>query len=134
MRTRRRPLAAELRSNDKEWTMHRYRKVAGGSDLGRVAMISLILAGIGMILFAATCFEDIPLIGTVFRLPGDSIFQAKMTDPLYRYAIFLIGGICAAFGIQLQILTGFTNALKQGNQDPISDQPSHSRRKPWGHA
>ncbi len=71
--------------------------------LGRIMMI---LIGIGIILFAWTCFRNVPLVGTVFLVPGDSILKAKMTDPLIRYALFLIGGLFTAYGIQQQIKIG----------------------------
>ena len=91
----------------------------------------MILTGIGMILCASTCFKEVPLIGTVFLIPGDSIFKARMTDPLVRYALFLIGGLFTAYGVQLQIRIGFGNSLKEGNQPATSGKSAISRRKPW---
>ena len=82
-------------------------KSKGGSAFGNITMA---LVGIGMIVFASTCFKDIPLIGTVFLIPGDNIFHAKMADPLLRYAIFLIGGAFIVFGSFLQARIGFKPA------------------------
>ncbi len=95
--------------------------------LGRITMI---LLGIGMIVCAATCFKNVPLIGTVFLIPGDSIFKARMVDPLIRYGLFVIGGLFTAYGIQLQIRIGFGNPVKDSNQSATTDKPA-SRRKPW---
>lgn len=91
----------------------------------------MILTGIGMILCASTCFKEVPLIGTVFLIPGDSIFKAKMTDPLVRYALFLIGGLFTAYGIRLQIRIGFSSPLKESGENAIPRRSANSRRKPW---
>jgi hypothetical protein len=102
-------------------------KAKGDSDFGKMAML---LIGTGMIVVAATCFKDVPLIGTVFLMPGDSMMEAKMADPLFRDALFLLGGMFTAYGIQLHIKIGFTNPLKQGSHNAIPGKPV-SRRKPW---
>lgn len=103
-------------------------KSKGGSNLGKITMI---LTGIGLILVASTCFKEVPLIGTVFLVPGDSIMKARMADPLFRYALFAIGGLFTAYGIQLQIRIGFSNPMKESHQSAIPGKPA-SRRKPWG--
>ncbi len=103
-------------------------KLKEGGSYGRITMI---LVGIGMIVIASTCFKEVPLIGTVFLVPGDSIVKARMADPLFRYALFLMGGLFTAFGIQLQVRIGFGNPLKECNQNAVPGKPA-SRRKPWG--
>ncbi len=104
------------------------RKAKRGSDFGKITMI---LIGIGAILFASTCFKDVPLIGTVFLLPGDNITMAQVADPVVRYALFLTGGLFVAYGIQLQIRIGFCNPFKERNQNATPGKPATSRRKPW---
>ena len=101
-------------------------KAKEDSDIEKIVMI---LTGAGMIVVASTCFKEIPLLGTVFLIPGDSIFQAKVADPIVRYALFLIGGLLAAYGLQQTIL-GFRNALKKNRDTVIPGKPA-SRRKPW---
>ena len=91
-------------------------KSEGGGDLGSV---TIIVIGIGMIVVALTCFKDVPFIGTVFLMPGENIMKAKMADPVVRYALFLIGGLLTAFGINLKTMPG---------------RPANSRRKPWHQA
>ncbi len=91
----------------------------------------MILTGIGIILFASTCFKDVPVIGTVFVMPGDNITNAKMADPFVRYALFVIGGMFTAYGIQLQVRIGFANPLKETKKNAVPGKPV-SRRKPWG--
>jgi len=76
-----------------------YMSGKGGDALGNIIMI---LIGIGMIVFASSCFKDIPLIGTVYLMPGDNILNAKIADPKLRYALFLAGGVFTAFGIFMQ--------------------------------
>ncbi len=105
--------------------MHVSRKAKGGIDYVKITMI---LIGIGTILFASMCFKDVPLMGTVFLIPGDNIMKAQMADPTVRYALFLIGGMFTAYGIQLQIRIGFSNPL---NQSATPGRPAISRRKPW---
>ncbi len=90
----------------------------------------MAVTGIGMIVFAATCFSNVPLMGTVFLIPGENIMQAEIADPVFRYALFLVGGLLTAYGVQLQVRIGFTNPLKECNQDAIPGKP-FSRRKPW---
>lgn len=102
-------------------------KSTGGSNYEKIAMM---LAGIGMILFASFCFREVPLIGTVFVMPGESVMNARRVDPVLRYALFLLGGLFAAQGVQLQIRIGFSNPLKESNQNTIIGKPV-SRRKPW---
>lgn len=111
----------------KEEIMFGSSKSKGGSDYGKITMISV---GIGMILVASTCFKDVPLVGTVFLMPGENIMKAKMADPALRYALFLIGGLFAAYGVQLQIRIGFSNPLKESNQNATFGKPAISRRKP----
>ncbi|HEY6873561.1 MAG TPA: hypothetical protein VI298_12640 [Geobacteraceae bacterium] len=106
-------------------------KSKGCSDFGKITMM---LTGIGMILIASTCFREVPLIGTVFLVPGDNIMKAKMADPLFRYALFLIGGLFTAYGIRMQIRIGFADPLNESNQNAIPGKPATSRRKPWGRA
>ncbi len=96
--------------------------------------ILTILTGIGLIVFAAMCFKDVPLIGTVFLMPGDNILEAQMTDPFVRYALFLIGGLFTAYGFHLQIRIGFANPMKESGDDDVPRKSGHPRRKPWGQA
>lgn len=100
---------------------------AGGSNYERMTMM---LAGIGLILFASFCFREVPLAGTVFVMPGESLMNARRIDPVLRYALFLLGGLFSAQGIQLQIRIGFSNPLKESHQSTIPGKPA-SRRKPW---
>ncbi len=104
------------------------RRSKGGSDFGKITMI---LIGIGTILFASACFKNVPLVGTVFLMPGDNIMKAQVADPVVRYALFLIGGLFIAYGIQLQIKIDISNPLKVSNQNAASVKPAVSRRKSW---
>ena len=97
---------------------------------GGYGKITMILVGIGMITVASTCFKDVPFIGTVFLMPGENILQTRMADPVLRYALFLIGGLFTAYGVQLQIRIGFGNPLKESNQPATSGKSAISRRKP----
>lgn len=81
-------------------------KSKGGSAFVSIIMI---LIGIGMIVFNSTCFKDVPFKGTVFMVPGENIVNAKMADPMLRYALVVIGGFFTAFGIFLQMRVGFNN-------------------------
>ncbi len=92
--------------------------------------ITMIVIGIGIILFASTCFKDVPLIGTVFLMPGDNILLAQSVDPFVRNALFVLGGMFAAYGIQLQIMISFSNPL-ENNENVAPRKPAISRRKPW---
>lgn len=65
------------------------------------AMIAL--AGVGLIAFASSCFTEVPLIGTVFLMPGDKIINARMVDPGLRHVLFLTGGVLAAAGVFLHL-------------------------------
>lgn len=95
-------------------------KLNGGNAMGNIIMV---LIGISMIVFASTCFKDVPLIGTVFLMPGENVMNAKMANPILRYALFLIGAIFTAFGIFLQTRTGFANALGESSHDTVNDKP-----------
>ncbi len=101
-----------------------YGKSVGGCDYGKIAMI---LMGIGMIVFASTCFKEVPIIGTVLVMPGEDVMDARMIDPVFRDALFLLGGMFTAYGIRLQIKIGFTNPLKQSNQDAVLGKPGEGR-------
>ncbi len=92
--------------------------------------VTMMLAGVGMILFASFCFREVPLVGTVFVMPGESLTNARRIDPVLRYALFLLGGLFSAQGVQLQIRIGFSNPLKESHQSAIPGKPA-SRRKPW---
>ncbi len=92
------------------------RKSMGGCEYGKTAMM---LMGIGMIVFAWMFFKDVPFMGTVFLLPGEDIMNAQMADPVVRDVLFLVGGVLTAYGIQLRIKIGFTNPLKQSDQNAI---------------
>ena len=61
--------------------------------------ILMLLAGISLIVFASSCFTNVPFLGTVFLVPGDNILNARLADPMLRYALFLFGGAFTAFGV-----------------------------------
>lgn len=68
-------------------------------DLKSPGNVAMILTGIGLIVFASSCFTNVPFVGTVFLVPGDTIMNARLADPFLRYAFFLFGGAFTAFGI-----------------------------------
>jgi hypothetical protein len=97
-------------------------QIKGGKAMGNILMT---LIGIGMIVPAYTCFKDVPFIGTVFLMPGESILHAKIVDPMVRHALFMVGTIFAASGIILQISAGFDNAFNESSRNTAQGKSAY---------
>lgn len=76
----------------------------------------MALAGMALIVFASRCFTELPLIGTVFLMPGDRVIDAKLVDPGLRHVLFLAGGVLAAAGVFLQLRGSFGEESKAAHQ------------------
>lgn len=90
------------------------------SSTGNVVMA---LTGVGLIAFAASCFTEVPLIGTVFLMPGDKIFNARVVDPGLRHVLFLTGGIFAAAGVFLHLRGALNDQSKSASEGAT---PAHA--------
>jgi hypothetical protein len=97
-----------ISTNQKEKSMLPSKRRKAGSGLG---IIAITMAGVAMTVFAWTCFRDVPFIGTVFLVPGESILHARKADPILRYVLLMAGCLFTAFGLQMQIIRWYHHSL-----------------------
>jgi len=79
--------------------------------------IFMILIGIVTLIFAYSCFTDIPFIGTVFLIPGDNVLNARAASPMFRIGLFLIGLALVLLGIFLPGRIGTNSSLNPSNHN-----------------
>lgn len=73
----------------------------------------LILVGAGIVLFAYICFQEVPVVGTVFMVPGDGIENAKMSNLFVRYGLMSLGIGLVVYGIYVNTITDNTPMTKE---------------------
>lgn len=74
-------------------------------DLTSPGNLVMLVAGVALIVFASSCFTNVPFLGTVFLVPGDNILNAKLADPMLRYALFLLEGHSPPSGYSARAIT-----------------------------
>ena len=85
-----------------------------------------IVIGCAVLLFAVTCFKDVPFIGTVFVLPGENIMNAKMANPAIKMILMLVGAALSAIGIYSLVKQG---NVESGAPDKTSTTSNYSSTK-----
>jgi putative oligomerization/nucleic acid binding protein len=90
--------------------------------------IIILLAGVGIITFAVSCFKEIPFIGTVLTLPGENILNAKVVDPVFKYMLILIGIGAIIYGI-LYLVKQSDSTLVPNINVSSNSVASHSNSK-----